>query len=88
MGLSNIPASRVTQFALLVEGPGGILADIVEKPDPVTAARLGPRTRVSMNAWVFEPDIFEACRHVAPSTRGWREARAAARNARRALGTR
>jgi glucose-1-phosphate thymidylyltransferase len=88
VGLSNIPASRVTQFALLVEGPGGILADIIEKPDPVTAARLGPRTRVSMNAWVFGPDIFEACRQVAPSVRGELELQDAVRHAIRALGTR
>jgi dTDP-glucose pyrophosphorylase len=88
VGLSNIPASRVAQFALLVEGPGGILVDIIEKPDPVTAARLGPRTRVSMNAWVFGPDIFDACRHVAPSIRGELELQDAVRYAIRTLGTR
>lgn len=88
VGLSNIPASRVTQFALLVEAPGGLLVDIIEKPDPTTAARLGPRTRVSMNAWVFGPEIFDACRHVSPSIRGELELQDAVRYAIRALGTR
>jgi len=88
VGLSNIPASRVAQFALLVETPDGYLADIVEKPDAATATRLGPRARVSMNAWAFEPDIFEACRHVTPSVRGELELQDAVRYAIRALGTR
>jgi glucose-1-phosphate thymidylyltransferase len=88
VGLSNIPASRVAQFALLSENRDGYLADIVEKPDAATAARLGPRARVSMNAWVFEPDIFEACRHVTPSVRGELELQDAVRYAMRALGTR
>lgn len=88
VGLSNIPAARVSQFALLVERPGGILADIIEKPDPVTAARHGPKTRVSMNAWVFGPEIFDACRRIVPSVRGELEIQDAVRYAIRALGTR
>lgn len=85
---SNIPADRVNQFALLAEGPGGQLVDIVEKPDPAAAARLGPAARVSMNAWVFGPEIFEACRRVAPSVRGELELQDAVRYAMQVLGTR
>ena len=88
VGLSNIPASRVSQFALLSETADGFLADIVEKPDPGTAARFGPRARVSMNAWVFESDIFEACRRIGPSPRGELELQDAVRYAMRHLGTR
>jgi len=88
VGLSNIPAARVAQFALLAETPDGFLADIVEKPDAGDIVRLGPRARVSMNAWVFEPDIFEACRHVTLSVRGELELQDAVRYAIRHLGTR
>ncbi len=88
VGLSNIPASRVSQFALLAETADGYLADIVEKPDAAAVSRLGPRARVSMNAWAFWPDIFEACRHVALSARGELELQDAVRYAIRALGTR
>lgn len=86
VGMSNIPAARIRQFALLVEAPGGILADIVEKPDAATAERLGPKTRVSMNAWVFGPSIFEACRRITPSVRGELELQDAVRYAIRRLG--
>jgi dTDP-glucose pyrophosphorylase len=85
---SNIPADRVNHFALLAEGPEGQLVDIVEKPDAATAARLGPSARVSMNAWVFGPDIFEACRRVGPSVRGELEIQDAVRYAMHTLGTR
>ncbi len=88
VGLSNIPASRVAQFALITETRDGFLADIVEKPNAETLARLGPRARVSMNAWAFEPDIFEACRRVTPSARGELELQDAVRYAMQHLGTR
>jgi len=88
VGLSNIPAARVNQFALLVIGPGGILEDVIEKPDPATAERLGLGARVSMNAWVFDHRIFEACRSVTPSVRGELELQDAVRYAIRRLGVR
>lgn len=84
---SNIPADRVNQFALLVESPEGHLLDIIEKPDSATAARLGPDARVSMNAWVFGPEIFDACRQVTPSVRGELEIQDAVRYAIREFGT-
>jgi glucose-1-phosphate thymidylyltransferase len=86
--LGNIPAERVSQFALIRETPEGFLADIVEKPDPATAAAFGPHARVSMNAWVFSPTIFEACRRIPPSERGELEIQDAVRLAIRELGSR
>jgi len=86
--LGNIPAERVAQFALIRESADGFLSDIVEKPDPATAAAFGPHARVSMNAWVFGATIFEACRHITPSPRGELEIQDAVRYAMRRLGSR
>ena len=86
--LGNIPAERVSQFALIRETPDGFLSDIVEKPDPATAAAFGPHARVSMNAWVFSPTIFEACRRITPSARGELEIQDAVRLAMQELGSR
>ena len=36
-------------------------------------AAAGPRTLVSMNLWRLDAAIFDACRDVAPSSRGERE---------------
>jgi glucose-1-phosphate thymidylyltransferase len=66
----NIPADRISRFALLTTTPDGLLVDIVEKPDATTASALGPHARVSMNCWAFGPAIFPACRLVTPSARG------------------
>jgi dTDP-glucose pyrophosphorylase len=85
---SNIPPERVRQYALIEETADGYLADIVEKPDAATAARLGPAARVSMNAWVFDAAIFEACSHVTPSVRGELEIQDAVRYAMHHLGVR
>lgn len=85
---SNIPADRVAQFALLTTTPTGDLAEIIEKPGPDAIARLGPSARVSMNAWVFDASIFEACRRIAPSARGELEIQDAVRYAMQHLGTR
>jgi glucose-1-phosphate thymidylyltransferase len=43
----------------------------VEKPDPaVIAARDGSIVYVSMNSWCLPPQIYDACRAIAPSPRG------------------
>jgi glucose-1-phosphate thymidylyltransferase len=67
---SNIEPERVRKYALLDVRGDGTLARIVEKPDEATARAFGERALVSMNAWVFTPLIFDACRRVAPSARG------------------
>ena len=71
----NIPAARVAEFALVEVTRAGQLAGIVEKPAGFESARAAagaPRgdRLVSMNAWRFDPRIFDACRDVAPSLRG------------------
>lgn len=67
---SNIEAARVRKYALLARHADGALARIVEKPDDATSAALGADALVSMNAWVFTPCIYAACRRVTPSPRG------------------
>lgn len=62
---SNIPADRIAKFATLNEDETGHLTHIVEKPDAVEKDSL-----VSMNAWLFSPVIFEACRSIELSIRG------------------
>lgn len=66
----NIEEARVLRYALLAVGGDGALARIVEKPDAAAARAFGADALVSMNAWVFTPAIFEACRRVSPSVRG------------------
>ena len=67
---SNIEAARVMKFALLELHADGTLARVVEKPDAVTAGAMGSDALVSMNAWLFTPVIFDACRRVQRSVRG------------------
>ena len=65
-----IPPERIAQYALLDIGADGYLKRIVEKPTPEAAAAFGLDPMVSMNVWVFGPEIFQACREVPPSARG------------------
>ena len=67
---SNIPAERVRDFAYAVIDADGFLADLVEKPDAETAAKLAGPKLVSMNCWRFGPGIFSFCREVPLSPRG------------------
>ena len=64
------PSERPAQYALLDIGADGYLPRIVEKPTPEAAAAFGADPFVSMNVWVFGPDVFRACREVPPSARG------------------
>lgn len=61
---SNIAADRIAKFAIAEVDDQGFLRRIVEKPESV-----GRNALVSMNAWLFSPAIFEACRAIAPSER-------------------
>lgn len=67
---SNIPEERLDAFAVLTRDDDGTLTAIVEKPTPEQAAAFGPHRMVSMNCWLFEPSILDACRNVEPSVRG------------------
>lgn len=66
----NMEASRIEKYAVVAVGPDGGVDRIVEKPDAATLARFGQDAPISMNAWLFTPTIFEACRRVQPSSRG------------------
>lgn len=66
----NIPAERIAAFALVTSHDDGTLAEIVEKPDPARRRELAGRALVSMTCWRFGPEIFAACRAIAPSVRG------------------
>lgn len=83
---SNIPAERVSAYALVATDARGCLSEIVEKPSAADAGRLRGRSWISMNCWRFGPSIFEAARRVAPSPRGELELQAAVRIAAREAG--
>lgn len=85
---SNVEPERVLKYALLAVRPDGTLERIVEKPDAATARALGAHALVSMNAWVFTPAIFDACRRVTPSARGELELQDAVRIAIDEMGER
>ncbi|HEX4932266.1 MAG TPA: nucleotidyltransferase family protein [Gemmatimonadaceae bacterium] len=85
---SNIPEERIRKFALVATHPDGTLAEIVEKPDDATYARMAGHALVSMNLWSFAPAIFEACARVQPSPRGELELQDAVRIAMHELGER
>ncbi len=66
---SNIPADRVLKFAAAEINSTGHLHRVIEKPTEQQIAALGNDVYLSMNCWRFTPNIFQACRQIAPSTR-------------------
>ena len=66
----NIPAERISKFSVVETRPDGCMERIIEKPDDATLARLGDEAAVSMNCWLFDSKIFDACRAIKPSARG------------------
>lgn len=82
----NIPAERITAFALIATDPQGNLTRIVEKPAEREAAGFGADPLVSMNAWLLPPTIYTACRAIGPSHRGELELQDAVRHAIEHLG--
>lgn len=68
--LGNIPAERIMNFALLEIGTDGRLIRLYEKPTPGNVARLGQDAPVSMNLWLLDERMLQACREVPHSTRG------------------
>jgi len=61
---SNIPAERVRRFAVLDIDAAGHLRRIVEKPDDPEAYTRDGRLYVSMNCFLFTPEIFTACKSI------------------------
>jgi glucose-1-phosphate thymidylyltransferase len=65
----NITSGRIAAFALVEIDPRGYLVALMEKPDPDIPPALSGNW-ISMNLWRFDHSIFDACRDVAPSSRG------------------
>jgi len=70
LAASNIPAERITRFAVVEVDGDDRLRRIVEKPAPEFVAALPAPVGVSMNCWRFGPEIFAACAAIEPSERG------------------
>ena len=66
----NIPAERVTSFAVIERDEAENMIRILEKPSAEAVAALPEPIVLSMNCWMFRPSIFEACRNIVPSARG------------------
>ncbi|MFZ1701335.1 MAG: nucleotidyltransferase family protein [Pyrinomonadaceae bacterium] len=77
---SNLDQERIGKFAT-VRIESGFLKRIVEKPGSVS-----DDSYISMNAWLFSHDIFDACRAIGPSERGEYEITAAVQYAIDELG--
>ncbi|MBN2317540.1 MAG: nucleotidyltransferase family protein [Acidobacteria bacterium] len=67
---SNVPQERILKFAVVKIDGDGYLERIFEKPSEDTIRELGDPVYVSMNSWVFSPDIYRACSNIQPSQRG------------------
>ena len=80
---SNIHEDRIAKFAVIETDEVGNLIRVVEKPKDIAAS-----SYVSMNAWLFSPPIFNACRVVGPSERGEYEITAAVQYSIDVLGER
>jgi glucose-1-phosphate thymidylyltransferase len=84
---SNVPADRVSQFAVIRVAPDESMIDVVEKPDAETLASFGSEVYLSMNCWRFDTSVLDACRRVPLSARGERELTDAVRLAVKEAGT-
>jgi glucose-1-phosphate thymidylyltransferase len=82
----NIDPERVARFSVVDIDGAGMLERIIEKPDAATLAALGPEVYVGMNSWSLPPEIYRACRSIAPSPRGELELPDAVQYARDELG--
>lgn len=67
---SNIPADRITRFAVVETGDDGCMTRIIEKPSAEQVEAMPRPIGVSMNCWWFDARIFEACEKIDKSPRG------------------
>ena len=67
---SNIPADRIQKFAAIEIDSSDHMARVIEKPTDEQLTELGEDVFLSMNCWRLSPNIFKACRAIAPSPRG------------------
>jgi glucose-1-phosphate thymidylyltransferase len=63
----NLPAERIARFPTVRMRGDGTLEGLEETPEGETA---GEASLVSMNCWVFTPEILAACRAIRPSPSG------------------
>lgn len=70
LGLSNIDEERLTKFAVVESDALGNMKQVIEKPEPAILQALPDPVGLSMNCWRFHAEIFTACRHIEPSSRG------------------
>ena len=70
VAMSNVPEERILEFAVAKVGDDGCLERIYEKPSEDTVLELGDPVYVSMNSWIFSPEIYTACSKIRPSKRG------------------
>lgn len=84
--LGNIDADRIARFSVVAIDSDRTLRRIIEKPDAAAVASLGDEVFVGMNSWSFPPEIYAACRRVAPSVRGELEIQDAVQLARDEMG--
>lgn len=66
----NIHADRIGKFSVVLSRPDGSMEKIVEKPTAEFVAAMTTGVFVSMNCWLFDSSIFDACRAIGPSPRG------------------
>lgn len=62
---SNIDEEKINKFAVLSFDENDNLTKIIEKPETTEKDAF-----ISMNAWMFSPKIFEACKQIKLSSRG------------------
>lgn len=74
----NIPAERISGFAVIDTDDDGMLRGVVEKPSAEWLAQRRDPVVVSMNCWRFDENIFTACSKIGLSERGEYEITAAA----------
>lgn len=67
---SNVPEERILKFAVAKVDRDGFLKRIYEKPSEDIIRELGEPVYVSMNSWVFSPEIYRACSNIQLSRRG------------------
>jgi glucose-1-phosphate thymidylyltransferase len=66
----NIPAERLSKYALLEPDDEFYLKRIIEKPSEESIRKNAEGMYISMNCWRFSRSIFDACRSIKPSVRG------------------
>ena len=65
----NLAPARVASFPVLITGADGSLEQLLEGPASAAVRSYGDY-RVSMNCWLFDSQVFDACRQIDRSASG------------------